>query len=127
MKNTAIQFLVFNLVGVANTIVGFSAVFLLLFMGIEPMLSNFLGYVIGAICSFFLNSKFTFKKYHVDKKVIIGFFIVLGIAYMINAIIFYFCMKVMNPYYAQVISGIVYTLTSFAMMKLFVFTKEIKI
>ena len=117
------QFIVYNLIGIVNTLVGFSLVFFFLFVGMSPMVSNFIGYLLGVILSFFLNKRFTFIKYKIDNFVIIAFFSILFFAYLVNAVIFYVGINSFNlsPYVAQIISGVVYTLLSFTLMKTLVF------
>nr|WP_309100246.1 GtrA family protein [Fredinandcohnia onubensis] len=58
--NTFIRFL---LVGLINTIVGLSSIFLLLHVaGLSYWLSTFLGNSVGAIVSYLLNRRFTFNS-----------------------------------------------------------------
>ena len=115
------EFLRYNLVGVANTLVGFSIVFSLMFFGISAEHSNMIGYFIGAILSFYLNSKYTFKSI-LTKELALKFFGVLALSYLLN---FFVLKRLLNievdPYLAQLLSAIVYTFSSFILMKLFVF------
>ncbi len=54
------EFLKYNLVGVINTLVGFGIIFILMFLGLSPILSNAIGYLIGSSISFILNSTIYF-------------------------------------------------------------------
>ena len=57
------QFVRFLMVGVANTIVGLSVMYLLLHLaGLSYWTSTFLGNSVGAVVSFFLNRSFTFRS-----------------------------------------------------------------
>lgn len=123
MKKTLIQFLTFNLVGIVNTIFGFSLIFLLMFFGLSATISNVIGYFFGAILSYFLNKKYTFKSDTKDKGEAIKFFTILFISYVLNFITLQWLLTFINPYYAQLISAIVYTLSSFILAKIFVFKK----
>ncbi|NPA60755.1 MAG: GtrA family protein, partial [Epsilonproteobacteria bacterium] len=38
------EFIKYNLVGVINTLVGFGIIFILMFLGVNPILSNAIGY-----------------------------------------------------------------------------------
>jgi len=120
------QFLKYNLVGVVNTLLGFGLVFTFLYLGINNMLSNFLGYFFGIILSFFLNKKYTFHKYKMTASIIWGFFTILMFAYLVNALIFWSIINYMDqsPYVSQIYSGIFYTLISFSLMKIFLFNNS---
>lgn len=60
MKNSFVRFI---LVGIINTIIGLSAMYILLHaFGLSYWVSTFLGNSIGAVVSFFLNRNFTFKS-----------------------------------------------------------------
>ena len=127
-KAVFLQFIFYNLIGVVNTVFGFSLVFFFIYMGVENILSNFLGYFFGIIVSFFLNKKYTFRQYNMGKKIILGFFMILAVAYVVNAFIFWYLIEYyrFSPYFAQLVSGSVYTILSFIAMKTFLFTEKNK-
>jgi len=115
------EFIKYNLVGVINTLVGFGVIFTLMLFGLNPVVSNAIGYLVGSIVSFILNSKFTFKEKNPNRKLIVAFFLTLLLAYFLNYITLNYTLAHFNPYIAQVISGAVYTVSSFLIMKFFVF------
>ncbi len=82
MKHSFIRFL---LVGVINTIVGLSIMYLL-FHGVHLSywMSTFLGNMGGAGVSFVLNRKFTFKSGGSIYGSIVRFIIVMGACYFIS-------------------------------------------
>ncbi len=121
MKKGIIQFITYNLVGVVNTGFGFSLIFTLMYLGVSATLSNAIGYFFGSILSYYLNKKFTFKTKGKNKSEAVKFFAVLGISYCLNFIILKFFLPLINPYYAQLISAVVYTLSSFTLAKFLVF------
>ena len=121
MKQTVFQFLTFNLVGIVNTLFGFSLIFLLMFLGLTATTSNAIGYFFGAVLSYHLNKKYTFKSTSKNKKEAIKFFTILFISYILNFITLNWLLTFINPYYAQLISAIIYTLSSFILAKFFVF------
>ena len=121
LKKTLLQFITYNIVGIANTLVGFSIIFSLMYLGISPTWSNLIGYSIGAILSYYLNKKYTFKSDSKDKKEAIKFFTILLIAYSLNFITLQWLLTFTNPYLAQLISAIIYTLSSFLLARIFVF------
>jgi len=124
MKQSLIQFLTFNLVGIVNTLFGFSIIFTLMFLGLSAVASNFIGYFFGAILSYTLNKKYTFKSDTKDKTEVLKFFTVLLISYCINLLTLQWLLTLLNPYSAQFISAIIYTLSSFILAKLFVFSEK---
>lgn len=124
LKKVLIEFFTYNLVGVINTLVGFSIIFLLMFLGLGALESNFIGYFLGAILSYNLNKRYTFKNTQNSKKQIVKFFAVLALAYLLNFITLQWLLGFLNPYLAQLISAVVYTLSSFILAKLVVFKND---
>ena len=114
------EFLKYNLVGIANTLVGFSIVFSLMLFGLSAIESNMIGYAIGAVLSFYLNSKYTFNS-KLTKILALKFFGVLALSYLLNLLTLKYLLTQIDPYVAQLLSAIVYTLSSFVFMKLLVF------
>ena len=92
-----------------------------MFFGLSATVSNAIGYFFGAILSYILNKKYTFKSKDKNHTQAIKFFMVLGISYLLNFITLKLLLGSINPYYAQLISAIVYTLSSFLLAKFFVF------
>ena len=120
-KKTLVQFLTYNAVGIVNTFVGFTIIFSLMFAGLSAVQSNLIGYFIGAILSFYLNKKYTFKDTSSTKTQAVKFFAVLIFAYILNLITLQWLLEFTDPYLAQLISAIVYTLSSFVFAKFIVF------
>ncbi|MCH9741027.1 MAG: GtrA family protein [Epsilonproteobacteria bacterium] len=118
------EFVRYNLVGIVNTLVGFSIVFGLMFMGMEPIPSNMIGYAIGSVVSFYLNSKYTFKATENSLAQAGKFFMVLALSYLLNYITLQWLLAFINPYMAQLFSAIVYTLSSFVLAKFLVFKES---
>lgn len=82
MKNSFVRFII---VGIANTIVGLSVMYLLLHaVHFSYWLSTFLGNSVGAIVSFFLNRSFTFKSQGSMAKSAIRFITVILCCYFIS-------------------------------------------
>jgi len=123
-KKTFLQFVSYNIVGIANTLVGFSIIFLLMFIGLSATLSNVIGYAIGAVLSYYLNKKYTFQSSTNSKTQALKFFTVLFVAYILNFITLQWLLEFLNPYLAQLISAAIYTLSSFILAKFMVFGDE---
>jgi putative flippase GtrA len=118
-----LQFLKYNLVGIVNTLTGFSIILGLMYMGFSATISNVIGYAIGAVISYALNSKYTFDSSRKHQETMIKFFIVLGIAYILNFMTLQWLLMAMNPYTAQLGAATVYTVSSFVMARYFVFAR----
>ena len=118
------EFIRYNLVGVVNTLVGFSIILSLMFMGVTPVISNLIGYIIGSILSFYLNSRYTFKA-KTTKKDAVKFFTILFFSYCLNFITLSWLLTIIDPYLAQFFSAIVYTVSSFILIKLTIFRKRV--
>ena len=81
MNKTFIRFIA---VGIANTIVGLSLIYLLLHLfGLSYWISTFIGNSLGACISYILNRNFTFKNQGSVKKSIPMFIIVILTCYFI--------------------------------------------
>ena len=116
------------LVGVLNTIVGFGLIFLLMWQGFSPELSNIIGYAVGICFSFVMNKIFTFGSKQASKtanlKEFVKFVSSMLIAWVLNFITLKICLKMgVNAYLAQIISGGIYTITGYLLSKIWVFKK----
>ncbi|PEJ57158.1 polysaccharide biosynthesis protein GtrA [Bacillus sp. AFS002410] len=130
MNRTFFRFIA---VGVLNTIVGLSAIYLLLhLLGLSYWWSTFLGNTIGACVSYLLNRKFTFKSQSSVSKSVPLFIIVIlvsyFIAYNLGAKIIDFSLSntdfisdKMKTDLAVLISTGLYTIVNYFGQKLFVF------
>ncbi|HHW45084.1 MAG TPA: GtrA family protein [Desulfotomaculum sp.] len=85
-KHKALQFLRFCTVGLGNTVVDFTAFFLLTLGGVPYLLAQILSYSSGVANSFFLNRKWTFR---VARKAsipeVVKFIIVNGLSLLISS------------------------------------------
>ena len=116
-----LQFMRYNLVGVVNTLIGFSIIFGLMYLGVSATISNIMGYTIGLFVSYILNSRYTFTSSTNHKKVMIKFFMVLIVAYVFNFITLQWMLAWTNPYIAQLSAAVIYTVSSFLLAKYFIF------
>jgi putative flippase GtrA len=96
-----------------------------MFVGVSAIVSNIIGYAVGSVVSYILNKKYTFKSTSKSKREALKFFTVLGISYGLNIITLQWLLGFMNPYLSQVVSAIVYTLSSFILVKILVFKEEV--
>jgi len=81
-NNTFIRFI---LIGVLNTIIGISIIFLLLeVFKLSYWISTFIGNSVGATVSYYLNRNFTFKSNIENKKGILLFIFVILVSYFMS-------------------------------------------
>src|SRR5947209_2726841 len=79
------SFIRFLLVGVINTVVGLSAMYLFLHgFSLSYWASTFIGNIIGACVSYFLNRTFTFKSSTAVGKSMVRFTLVILACYVIS-------------------------------------------
>lgn len=109
-------------VGILNTIVGFGIIFGLMFFRVNPEISNLIGYAIGLIFSYVMNKFFTFESKNRSKKEFIKFILAMLAAYILNFITLKICLGLgINPYFSQIISGGVYTVSGYLLSRFWVF------
>lgn len=125
-----IQFLMFFLVGILNTILGYTIIFALMYlMGFNPEFSNLIGYSVALIVSYFLNRKFTFKSTQKRHAEAIKFITAFLIAYAINFIVLVILFRLfnINSALSQIFAGICYVAVSYALNKFYVFKRQISL
>jgi putative flippase GtrA len=119
-----VKFLRFLLVGIVNTLVGLSIIYMNKWLiGLGDIISNIIGYSVGLTISFNLNSRWTFKYNGNYITAIAKFLFVFLIAYSVNLITVMFCIKIlfMNSYLSQAIGVPPYTIIFYLGSKLFAF------
>lgn len=113
-------------VGIINTIIGYLVIFSFMFGGINPEFSNFLGYIIVIIVSYFLNKSYTFKSQNSHSKELPKFLFSMSFAYVLNLLTLMVCYRFfeINVYVSQILAGGVYTMSGYILSKIWVFKKE---
>ncbi|OIK15654.1 polysaccharide biosynthesis protein GtrA [Bacillus sp. MUM 116] len=130
------SFIRFIMVGVLNTIVGLSVMYLLLHaFHLSYWISTFIGNSVGAVVSFFLNRSFTFKSNNTVSKSAIRFIIVILCCYfisydlaknLVSAVLYsnhFFSGKITTDMAVLVGTGL-YTVLNYLGQKLFVYSKK---
>lgn len=123
----------FLLVGLVNTVIGLSTMYILLYTGFSYWYATFLGNAVGACVSYFLNKTFTFRDNGTISRSIFRFFIVIGtcyfIAYFIGIRVAIEIIELMvntpleyAEHLAILIGTVMYTLLNFIGQKRFVFS-----
>ena len=79
-----ITFLKFVLVGVVNTVVGTAVMFLAYnLLHLSYWISSAANYIVGSICSYFLNKYFTFQNKERSVRQIIRFVVNITLCYLV--------------------------------------------
>lgn len=108
-------------VGLFNTLITGCVIFILMHIGMGVYGSNFIGYVIGIIVSFVLNSTFTFSC-GMNVRKFFMFLLTCGICYLLNL----FAIKVFliffptQLYVSQLVGMFFYTFAGFVINKYWV-------
>lgn len=114
------QIINFMLVGIINTIFGYSIYALLIFLGLNYILSVFFSTVLGVLFNFKTISKYVFESN--NNKLIFKFMFVYFIVFIVNI----FLIKVfkifdINDYFAGFFAIIPVAILSFLLNKFFVY------
>ncbi len=123
----------FLIVGLINTIVGAGVMFLLYNLAhLGYWISSACNYIIGGICSYFLNKYFTFSNHEKSFKQVLLFIINLAICYVIAYLISKKAIYILLASQSENIRGNVamlcgmclYTLLNYIGQRLIVFAKK---
>ena len=113
----------FLITGCINTGVGFGIIFAMMLVGVAPLHANIVGYACGLCVSFLLNRNWVFKqKRSTIRQQAFKFGITFVIAYTMNLMVLQGALLWdINPYIAQIIAGVTYTLCFYVLSRFFVF------
>jgi putative flippase GtrA len=126
-RDTLIQFMKFNIVGVINTAIITSVYFFLIYMGTGYRIALTADYTCGALLSFLLNKKITFNnKEPIGLEVIVKMILSYCAVFLFNMTLLMLLINDlhMNEYLAQLISIMVIVVISFMFQKFIVFKKN---
>lgn len=111
--------------GMLNTAVGFSVIFLLMWLGLSPFLANIGGYLVGLLLGFFVTKKLVFRS--------AGNFTTEGIRYLaaflacfgLNLLVLQVALEWLkwNPNMAQLLAAVTYTILMYLSTRYLVFRK----
>lgn len=120
VRHSAVRFLT---VGVFNTVVGLGIIYLAKFLlGMGDIAANVVGYTIGLLVSFALNSKWTFKHDGLMLPAFVKFIAVFIGAYSLNLLCVLGAIRLgLNAYLAQAVGIVPYTTFTYLVSRYFVF------
>ena len=116
----------FLLVGIVNTISGYTLIILLYsLLNFHFYLANFIGYSFGLMISFILNRNFVFKAKGKIKVQFLKFILSFFLSYFLNLLVFYICSESinLNYYLALLIASCFYSISFFISCNFFTFKK----
>ncbi|MDR5780961.1 GtrA family protein [Caballeronia sp. LZ065] len=112
-RNVRLQFVKYLLVGGLNTALAAAVILGVQAAGARPVVANLIGYGVGVVISFALNSKFTFQTV-ATRYAAMRFLVVVLVSYLANLGVVLLVLRITHaPYMAQ-LSGIpVYVIVGF--------------
>lgn len=121
------SFFIYIFVGLANTTLTVIIVSILYYFNYSDELANFFGILGGIIQSIILNTKYTFQEKTLSLQKSVFFFLVLMISYLINLFILKICLHTfhLSSLASQTVSLIFYFISSYLLLKNFVFKENI--
>lgn len=122
---TVKQAVKYGVVGAINTLTNFIAFESLIAVGINIVLSNLAGYIVGLIGSFIMNRKWTFKSNGPVKKESFLFVIIFGVCYLIQLGVLLLLNSQLNMHHSlsQIIAIGTFSVCNFSFNKIFTFNK----
>lgn len=136
-RNTILQFAKYACVGVLNTLVTLCVIYVCkALLGVNPLLSNAIGYVCGVINSFLWNKNWVFKssgRYYKEAiRFLVGFFVCYGLQFLVVWLLSYktplkdfqyqIAAFTMSGYgIATLVGNVVYTLINYVYNKIVTF------
>ncbi len=123
INNSLVKFLT---VGVINTLLSLLVIFgLKYFYSMSDFYANFIGYIVGLVCSFILNRKWTFNHSGSLLNAIVKFLLVFIVAYSINIMFVLALIKLnVNSYFSHIMGIPVYTIIFYLGSKFIVFKSD---
>lgn len=118
-----IQFIKFSMVGVLNTAITIASYNLLVFLGLNYMVSNVIGYALGTINSYFFNKTWVFSSKEKGSKLFSKFVAVNLITLLINSFLLHTLVSQFNmdKTISQLAATFVGMVINFALNKLWTF------
>jgi putative flippase GtrA len=127
MWRTEFGYLVrFVIAGGLNAMVGLGSIFLLMYLGVSPVVANVMGYAISLAVAFFTARVFVFRsvgrKGHDGIKYLASFLISFGA----NLLMLHICLEqlLLNKNISQLLATCAYVGTMFLLSRIFVFNKR---
>lgn len=127
MREKIIQFLKFGLVGGSNTLISLLIYYILIFLGINYLISNSIGYIVSSISGYFLNKIWVFNsKDDKSNKSLFKYYMVYGSSFILNIGVMYMFINVIKISYiiSPVLTMCITIPYNFILNKLWVFSAD---
>jgi len=124
MDNTFIRFI---LVGLSNTMIGMSIIYIAWhFLQLGDLVSNLLGYAVGFVWSFGMNRLWTFHHHGPVMRSFWRFAAVCAAAYAANLLVLFSARSYLGPesFLPHVLGVVIYTLIGYLGSRYFAFRKS---
>jgi putative flippase GtrA len=121
------QFSRYIFVGIVNTLWSYAVIFGLMYgLRWSPEASNVAGYAVGLVTSYGLHRVFTFESRNRKAPEFVRFIVIFAIAFCANFLVLTLMVRVLDADagISQVIAGVVYVLSSYAMSRGYVFNRR---
>ena len=119
----SIKFAKYISVGLFNTGFGYLIIFSAMYLGINPYASNFIGYGLGILLSFYLQKSWVFASPGNLLSKFSRFLLVFGVAYLANLTVLFTSIDKLNlnEYLSQITAGLFYLAIGYSANNFFVF------
>jgi len=86
--NTVKQFIKFGIVGLSNTLISLLVYYALIYIGINYIISNTVGFVISVLNAYYWNNRYVFKKSNKGNlKPMIKTFVSYGMTFVLSTVL----------------------------------------
>ena len=93
----AIQFVKFGIVGLSNTFISLGIYYVLIYLGINYIVANTVGFIVSVLNSYYWNSKFVFEKSdNGNVKPLIKTFMSYGTTFVLGTILLFIMVHYLN-------------------------------
>jgi putative flippase GtrA len=112
--------------GALNTIIGFAVIFLLMSLGISPVISNVAGYAVGLLLGFMVSRSFVFRS---DGHVLsegARYLICFGVSFAMNLLVLTYALETLqlSKELSQIVAAGTYTVLMFVFSYYLVFVSR---
>lgn len=128
--STLIQFIKFGIVGISNTLISYCTYAVLVWLGVDFLLSNLIGFVVSVLNSFYWNSRYVFDLNNADTKQKLKALIKTFISYAGTGLVLSSAMLILwidivqlSKYIAPIINLIITVPVNFVVNKVWAFKK----
>ena len=118
-----IKFIKFGIVGIFNTIITIGSYMVLVFLGVNYLLANIIGYILGVINSHYWNKSWVFQVKSNQKRLFLIFVLVNLGTLGINTTILFVCVHYfyLNSYISQIFATGIGLVFNFVLNKVWTF------